>query len=109
MRALVTGGHGFVGSHLVERLLADGTAVRCLLRRPGLPAALRDRPVELARGDVRGARAVSAAMEGVDEVFHLAALTRSRTRREMQRTNLGGTLCLLAAAAERRLPGRFVF
>ncbi|MDJ0975161.1 MAG: NAD-dependent epimerase/dehydratase family protein [Planctomycetota bacterium] len=109
MRALVTGGHGFVGSHLVEQLLAAGHAVRCLYRRPGEPASLAHLDVEIARGDVRDAAAVRAALEGVDSVFHLAALTRSLTRRQMLATNTAGTRTLMEAALAADLPGRFVF
>jgi nucleoside-diphosphate-sugar epimerase len=108
VRVLVTGGHGFLGSHLVERLLARGARVRCLYRRRGVPAALAGLDVEIAAGDVRDPAAVDAALAEVDAVFHLAALTRSLTRREILRTNAEGTRVLVDAAARRRLPGRFV-
>lgn len=108
MRTLVTGGHGFVGSHLVDLLLARGDRVRCLHRRPRLPATLEGKDVEIAHGDIRDPQVVASAVRGVDEVFHLAALTRSRTRAEMLGTNTGGTVVLLDAAARACLPGRFV-
>lgn len=108
MRVLVTGGHGFVGSHVVDRLLAGGDRVRCLLRRPGLPETLAGKDVEVVRGDVRDASAAARALRGVDEVYHLAALTRSLTRRAMLETNLGGTRTLLAALARARPSGRFL-
>lgn len=82
--------------------------MRCLYRRPGAPASLDGLDVELARGDVRDAAAVRAAVEGVDTVFHLAALTRSLTRRQMLRTNTEGTQALLEAALDAELPGHFV-
>ena len=50
MRVLLTGGHGFVGSHLVRRLLAEGDEVRCLVRRRGVPPALAGLPVETVVG-----------------------------------------------------------
>jgi nucleoside-diphosphate-sugar epimerase len=109
MRVLVTGGHGFVGGHLVDRLLQAGDEVRCLYRHAGTPAFLADRAVEIARGDARDPEAVASALEGMDEVHHLAALTRSRTRREMLATNLGATRVLLGQAARLGLAGRFVF
>lgn len=109
MRALVTGGHGFVGSHLVEQLLAQGTPVRCLYRRPGRPAVLDGMDVEIARGDVRDPRALRAALADVDRVYHLAALTRSLTRREMLQTNTAGTRTLVEAARAAGLTGRLVF
>lgn len=98
MRVLVTGGHGFVGSHLVEHLLRAGDTVRILYRRPGLPTSLAGREVEILRGDVRDPVAVRRAVEGVEEVHHLAALTRSRTAREMFETNVAATEVLADAA-----------
>ena len=78
-RVLVTGGEGFIGSHLVERLVREGADVRVLaLYNPfgnyGWldPAVHTD--VELLPGDVRDAERVAGAVEGQDVVFHLAAL-----------------------------------
>ena len=73
-RYLITGGAGFIGSHLAESLIADGHAVRVLDnffsgRAENLPAG-----VELIRADVTRQEAVSDAMEGVDGCFHLAAI-----------------------------------
>src|SRR4051812_47649494 len=71
---LVTGGAGFIGSHLVERLLARGERVR-VLERPG--AAIdhlpRDR-LDLVVGDIRDRAAVEQAVNGCATVYHLAAL-----------------------------------
>ncbi len=71
MKILVTGGGGFVGSYVVERLLARGYAVRSIGRspQPGLSA----KGVEVVCADLTDAEAVSAACEGVDAVFHVAA------------------------------------
>ncbi len=109
MRVLVTGGHGFVGSHLVERLLEDGVEVRLLYRHAGWPQVHAGRELEIVRGDLRDAAARRAAVAGVDEVYHLAALTRARTRRRMLETNAAATGALLRAAADAGLSGRFVF
>ena len=86
-RALVTGGHGFVGSHLAKALLERGDAVR-VLDRPaprqadvggerlsGLDLLEIGGEVELAEGDLRDSDAVDAAVAGCDSVFHLAAQT----------------------------------
>ncbi len=108
MRALVTGGHGFIGTHLVQQLLDEGSAVRCLYRRPGRPASLDGLDVEIVAGDVRRAGGLAAAFEGVDEVHHLAGLTSSITRRAMFETNAEGTRNLLAAATRAGFGGRFV-
>lgn len=108
MRALVTGGHGFIGSHLVRLLLEDGVAVRCLSRRAGTPPALADLDVEIVAGDLRRSTGLDDALRGVDRVFHLAGLTSSLTRDAMLETNAGGTRRLLDAARRAGLAGRFV-
>ena len=108
MKVLLTGGAGFIGSHLVRLLLEGGTAVRCLSRREGMPPALAGLDVEIAPGDLRRSEGLARALDGVDEVYHLAGLTSSLTRDAMIETNAGGTRRLLEAAAARGLPGRFV-
>src|SRR5437660_1510526 len=81
-RVLVTGADGFIGSHLVERLAAEGANVRafCLYNSQGswgwldqVDRAVRA-GVDARLGDIRDARFVEAACEGVDTIFHLAAL-----------------------------------
>ena len=76
MRVLVTGGAGFIGSHIVEELLRGGAAVRVLDNfssgnRTNLASFQGD--LEIQEGDLRDAGAVKAATRGVDLVFHLAA------------------------------------
>jgi UDP-glucose 4-epimerase len=75
--ALVTGGAGFIGSHLVEGLRAAGWSVRVLddfsTGRAANLAAVSDR-AELVRGDVRDSEVVAKAVRDVDVVFHLAAI-----------------------------------
>jgi len=78
-RFLVTGGAGFIGSHLVERLLADGHDVRVLDdfstgSLDNLAFAGRDPALQLIRGDVRDLACVEAAAAGVDVIFHQAAM-----------------------------------
>ena len=71
MKALVTGGGGFVGGYVVERLLARGCVVRSFGRSS--QPELERRGVEVCCGDLADADAVTAACEGVDVVFHVAA------------------------------------
>lgn len=72
MRVLVTGGHGFIGAHVVRALAARGEQVRCLVR-PGSPTdRIDDLPWEAADGDVRDTEAVRRAAQGCDAVVHLA-------------------------------------
>jgi UDP-glucose 4-epimerase len=75
LTVLVTGGAGFIGSHVVKRLRREGQAVRVFDDlSTGSPSRL-DPDVELVTGDVRSRDAVDAAMRGVDAVLHLAAMT----------------------------------
>ena len=106
-RALVTGGAGFIGSHLVEGLLARGYVVRVLDnlatgRRENL-ARLLDQ-IDLLEGDVRNLTTVHTAMRKVDVVFHQAALpsvARSVTNPlESNEVNITGTLNVLVAARD---------
>ncbi|MEZ6007140.1 MAG: NAD-dependent epimerase/dehydratase family protein [Planctomycetota bacterium] len=109
MRALVTGGHGFIGRHLVRRLRERGDEVRILYRRAGLPESLAAWDVEVARGDLRDSASIAAAVRDIDAVFHLGGLTRARTRAEMFDVNAGGTARLLAAARDGGRVDRFVY
>lgn len=72
MHALVTGAGGFLGQYIVEQLVRRGARVRAMARRP--QPALRELGVECVRADVRDSRDVLAACEGVDTVFHAAAV-----------------------------------
>ena len=105
---LVTGGAGFIGSHLCDALLARGTRVRVLDdlssgRRDNLPDG-----IELIVGDVADPAAARTALEGMDGCFHLAAIASVQRAAEdwlgTNRVNLVGTIALLDAARARRLP-----
>ncbi|TAL12312.1 MAG: NAD-dependent epimerase/dehydratase family protein [Nitrospirae bacterium] len=78
MKALVTGAGGFIGRHLVERLLRDGHTVRALVREAGRSG---DWPatVDVVTGDVRDPQAMKAAAAGCEEVFHLAGKAHALT------------------------------
>jgi UDP-glucose 4-epimerase len=106
--ALVTGGAGFIGSHLVERLLSDGARVRILDNfstgsRALLPFAARHAAtLEIIEGDIRDLPAVERAAAGADVIFHQAAL-RSVPRSVADplganEHNVTGTLHVLQAA-----------
>jgi UDP-glucose 4-epimerase len=102
-RALVTGGAGFIGSHLAERLLSEGLQVVVL---DDLSVGKRENaPIgaEFIHGDVRDDGAVAAAVSGADVVFHLAARVSIRASvagfYEDAETNLMGTLNMLRACA----------
>jgi nucleoside-diphosphate-sugar epimerase len=104
---LVTGGAGFIGSHLCEQLLGCGHAVRVLdnfsTGKPENLAAVRDR-IEVHEGDIRDVAACRKACEGVDYVFHLAALASVPLSVEnpflTNEINVTGTLNILWAARD---------
>jgi dTDP-L-rhamnose 4-epimerase len=112
IQALITGGAGFIGSHLADQLLASGYRVRVLDNlleqvhgeARARPAYLSPR-VELCVGDVRDASDVAAALHGVDVVFHLAALVgvgQSMYRpAEYVDVNVRGTAVLLEQLANK--------
>ncbi len=104
---LVTGGAGFIGSHICERLLKDGHSVRVLDNFvSGKEANLESigGDVELIRGDITDARTVAEAMKGVEIVFHEAALgSVPRSVADPMTThevNITGTLNVLLAARD---------
>ena len=78
-KVLVTGGAGFIGSHVADRLLAGGFAVRALdnldaqVHPEGERPAYLDPEVELVIGDVRDRAAIRRALDDVEAVIHLAA------------------------------------
>ena len=78
-KTLVTGGAGFIGTHLVGALAERGDELRLLLRKTTRADHLGDLDCERATGDVTDRRAVRRAMEGVDRVFHAAGRTSMRT------------------------------
>jgi len=73
-KVLVTGAAGFIGSHVVKELLAEDVEVRCLIRPGESTANLQGLDVEMIRSDVLDIAAVWSAVNGVDTVFHLAAV-----------------------------------
>ncbi|MGC8817066.1 MAG: SDR family oxidoreductase [Candidatus Hadarchaeum sp.] len=117
MRVLVTGGAGFIGSHLVDALLARGHSVTVLDNfstgsEGNIAHHLGNRDFRLVRGDVRDPAAVRRALEGAEAVVHLAALISVplsvRDPELTSEVNLGGTLNLLRASLEAGV-NRFIF
>jgi nucleoside-diphosphate-sugar epimerase len=100
MDALVTGGSGFFGAKLVERLRQAGRRVRVLdlLDSPDRPA-----DVELVQGDIRDADLVGRACAGVEVVYHaVAQVPLAKDPRLLRSVNLDGTRTLLQAALRQR-------
>jgi dTDP-L-rhamnose 4-epimerase len=112
VNVLVTGGAGFIGSHLTDRLLADGYSVRALdsldpqVHPSGERPAYLDPAAELVVGDIRDRSAVSHALDGIEAVVHLsAAVGVGQSMYEIERYtsfNALGTAVLLEEILERR-------
>lgn len=95
---LVTGGTGFVGSHLVEALLAKGgVKVRCLMRDVAQPRWLEPLPIERVAGTLEDAAALEKAVDGVEIVYHVAGLTKAFSREAYFAANADGSVRLAEA------------
>ena len=111
-RVLVTGAGGFIGSHLVERLLAEGATVRAFVRYnsrgdPGLLRFLTTQELshlEIIAGDLQDEHAIRKAVEGIQVIFHLGAMISIpysyRHPVEVAKTNIIGTLNILTASRD---------
>jgi dihydroflavonol-4-reductase len=109
-KALVTGANGFVGSHLVEGLLAKGYQVRCLVRKTSNLKWLSGLEVEYAYGDIAQKDSLKEAVRNVDFIFHSAGLTKAKTREDYFKANAEGTRNLIdACMAENPKLKRFVY
>jgi nucleoside-diphosphate-sugar epimerase len=97
--AFVTGGSGFIGGRLVERLAAEGWTVRALARSDASAEAVRARGAQAVRGDLDDVAAMTEGARDADAVFHLAAhLGDSGPREAFVRGNVDGTANALRAA-----------
>jgi dihydroflavonol-4-reductase len=107
MKVFVTGATGFIGSHLVPRLLRDGHELRCLVRRPGAGRALEGQGAATVTGDVTDRGSIERALPGCDCLLHLANVYSfwERDRRLYAKVNVEGTRnvmeCALAASIPR--------
>ncbi len=109
-RVLITGGTGFVGSHLLETLTPQPFHLRALVRKADDVARLSARGVECMQGDMNDAAALARALADVDVIFHIAAVTKAHAAIVYERVNGQGTRALVEAirAAPSR-PRRLVY
>lgn len=106
MTVLVTGATGFVGGHLVEKLVRDKEKVRCLVKKGSDTKLLESLGVEIVYGDLLDKESLERATEGVSTVYHLAALARlytGLTLDDYNRVNAEGTRNLLEACKGKKL------
>jgi UDP-glucose 4-epimerase len=104
MRVLVTGGAGFLGAHLANRLHKSGFFVRVLDNLSSGDPSMLDPGINFNRGDVRDIPKIWSLLNGVDVVYHLAALVSVPASvlypRDYNDVNVGGTVALLEACRD---------
>src|SRR5688572_9507848 len=104
MKVLLTGATGFVGSHMLERLLSDGHHVRALVREPqklsGWARATGE--VEAVRGDVVTGEGLEAGMRGVDAVIHLVGIIMEVGDSTFEKVHYRGSANVIQAAQRAR-------
>ena len=111
MNVFVTGATGFVGSHLVDKLLEQGDAVHCLVRRSSNLQWLSGKPVRLVYGDLTGEPGgdLAEALKKSDIVYHVGGAIAAFTRDGYIKINAGGTQKLLESLVKTKAsPRRFL-
>ncbi|MBP7998121.1 MAG: NAD-dependent epimerase/dehydratase family protein [Chloroflexi bacterium] len=106
MKAFVTGGTGFIGRHVIRKLLTRGYEVVALVRSKESAAALQMPGVLLIEGDITNKASMRAGMQGSDVVFHIAGWYKigARDWMEAETINVGGTRNVLSLAHELGVP-----
>ena len=104
-KALVTGATGFVGNAVARSLIQNGRDVRILARKSSNPKLIRGLGVEVVYGDLRHLESLRAALEGCDELYHVAAQYTfyNPNPKEIYDSNVQGTHNILQAAWDRRI------
>ena len=87
MKAFVTGATGFVGSHLVDLLLANVFEVTCLRRKTSSVKWLEGKNVNFVEGDLYSNEALEKAIKDVDYVFHVAGVVKAKNKEGFERGN----------------------
>ncbi len=100
MKALVTGGSGFIGGHLVRYLLQRGYELSCLVRSESEPRALAGLPVARVSGSYFDHESLLRAVRGMDYIFHAGAVLSAPDWPGYHKTNVEGTANILEACAK---------
>jgi nucleoside-diphosphate-sugar epimerase len=110
MKILVTGATGFIGGHLVNALIDKGYEVRCLVRKTSNVMRLKNINAELIYGDITELDSLEKALDGIDVVYHLAAITGETTLpfNKYWEINVQGTKNILETACRKGIK-QFIF
>lgn len=102
MASLITGGTGFLGSHLARKLRDRGEDVKILLRRTSRTENIDDIYAERVYGDICEVDSVRNALRGCDTLYHVAGLvsTKKAVYKRMEEVNIGGSVNVLTVALE---------
>lgn len=95
--ALVTGATGFIGSHLVDALLERGYRVRALMRSASSAEWLKEKNIELVKGDYGDLASLERAVAGMDYIYHVAGVTKALDEQTYVKGNVEATERLLQA------------
>ncbi|MEO0225743.1 MAG: NAD-dependent epimerase/dehydratase family protein, partial [candidate division WOR-3 bacterium] len=109
-KILVTGATGFVGSHIVDELLAsDLFEVHTLIRKTSSLLYLKDKPVILHYGNILDYNSLLSSLAGIDIIIHSAGLIRARNFHQFYQYNTIGTENLLRAALATKTAQKFIY
>jgi NADH dehydrogenase len=104
MRIAITGGTGYVGRAIVEKLLRRDHEVRALVRKPDRAGPLQDLGVAIVVGGLVDPAAVRSLVEGVDAVVHLVGIIVDAGRQTFESVHIGGTEAVVGAARQAGVP-----
>ena len=108
MKTLVTGGTGFIGTHLVKALVQQGRDVRCLVRKNSDTRQLNELGVELFYGDILNKDSLKNIASDINSVYHLVGVIYSKKCRDYYRVNFDGTKNLVEVCLPENID-RFIF